>query len=133
MSTDSNYLHSDLTEVIIGCFFNVYNKLGFGFLEKVYENALLIELSEAGLSAASQIPIEVYYKGQKVGNYFADLLINNKVIVELKAGDGVIIEEHELQLVNYLRATEIEVGLLLFFGKKPQFKRKLITNDLKNK
>jgi GxxExxY protein len=133
MSTDSNYLHSGLTETIIGCFYTVYNKLGFGFLEKVYENALLIELREAGLSAASQIPIEVYYKDKKVGNYYADLLVNDKVIIELKAGDGVIIEEHELQLINYLRATEIEVGLLLFFGKKPQFKRKLFTNNLKNK
>jgi len=131
MSTDNNYLHSDLTETIIGCFYNVYNKLGFGFLEKVYENALLIELREAGLAASSQIPIEVYYKNEKVGNYYADLFVNNKVIIELKAGDGVIIEEHELQLINYLRATEIEVGLLLFFGKKPQFKRKLFTNDLK--
>lgn len=133
MSTDSSYLHSEVTEIIIGCFYNVYNKLGFGFLEKVYENALLIELREAGLTAAAQVPIEVYYKEQRAGNYFADLLVNNKVIVELKAGDGAIIEEHELQLVNYLRATEIEVGLLLFFGKKPQFKRKLFTNDLKNK
>jgi len=131
MSTDNNYLHSDLTETIIGCFYNVYNKLGFGFLEKVYENALLIELREAGLTASSQIPIEVYYKNEKVGNYYADLFVNNKVIIELKAGDGVIIEEHELQLINYLRATEIEVGLLLFFGKKPQFRRKLFTNDLK--
>lgn len=133
MSTDPNYLHSGLTEIIIGCFYNVYNKLGFGFLEKVYQNALLIELSEAGLTATSQVPIEVYYKNKKVGSYYADLLVNNAVIIELKAGDGVIIEEHELQLVNYLRATEIEVGLLLFFGKKPQFKRKLFTNNLKNK
>lgn len=133
MSTDTNYLHSGLTEIIIRCFYNVYNKLGFGFLEKVYENALLIELREAGLSASSQVPIEVYYKDKKVGSYYADLLVDNKVIIELKAGDGVIIEEHELQLVNYLRATEIEVGLLFFFGKRPQFKRKLFTNDLKNK
>ena len=133
MSTDNNYLHSEITELIIGCFFNVYNRLGFGFLEKVYENAMLIELKEAGLNALSQIPIVVYYKNVKVGNYFADLLVNNKVILELKAGDGIIIEEHELQLVNYLRATEIEVGLILFFGKKPQFKRKIFTNDLKNK
>lgn len=133
MSTDNNFLHSEITELIIGCFFNVYNKLGFGFLEKVYENALLVELKEAGLNALSQIPIQVYYKNVKVGNYFADLLVNDKVIVELKAGDGVIIEEQELQLVNYLRATEIEVGLILFFGKKPQFKRKIFTNDLKNK
>ena len=94
---------------------------------------MLIELKEAGLNALSQIPIVVYYKNVKVGNYFADLLVNNKVILELKAGDGIIIEEHELQLVNYLRATEIEVGLILFFGKKPQFKRKIFTNDLKNK
>ena len=133
MSTDNNYLHAEITEVIIGCFYTVYNKLGFGFLEKVYENALLIELKEAGLNAFPQIPIEVYYKNIKVGNYFADILVNDKVILELKAGDGIIIEEHELQLVNYLRATEIEVGLTLFFGKKPQFKRKIFTNDLKNK
>jgi GxxExxY protein len=106
-------------------------KLGFGFLEKVYENALLVELREAGFNAFPQIPIEVYYKNIKVGNYFADILVNDKVILELKAGDGIIIEEHELQLVNYLRATEIEVGLILFFGKKPQVKRKIFTNDLK--
>ncbi len=133
MSTDNNYLHSALTETIIGCFYNVYNKLGYGFLEKVYENALLIELTEAGLSVSSQVPIQVHYKEKNVGNYYADLFVDNKVIIELKAGDGVIIEEHELQLINYLRATDIEVGLLLFFGKKPQFKRKLFTNDLKNK
>ena len=133
MSTDNNFLHAEITEVIIGCFYNVYNKLGFGFLEKVYENALLVELKESGLSAFLQIPIEVYYKNIKAGNYFADILVNDKVILELKAGDGIIIEEHELQLVNYLRATEIEVGLILFFGKKPQFKRKIFTNDLKNK
>jgi GxxExxY protein len=133
MSTDNNYLHSEITEIIIGCFYNVYNKLGFGFLEKVYENALLVELKEAGLNGFPQIPIEVYYKNIKVGNYFADILVNNKVILELKAGDGSIIEEHELQLINYLRATDIEVGLILFFGKKPQFKRKIFTNDFKNK
>ncbi len=131
MSTDEKYLHSEITDVIIKCFYNVYNKLGFGFLEKVYENALLIELEEAGLSAAKQIPIEVYYKNSKVGNYFADILVENKVIIELKAGDGIIIDEHELQLINYLRATEIEVGLILFFSKKPLFKRKLFTNNLK--
>lgn len=133
METDFKYLHSTITETIIGCFYNVYNKLGFGFLEKVYENALIIELKEAGLSAEKQIPIEVYYKENRVGNYFADILVDKTVIIELKAGDGVIIEEHELQLINYLRATEIEVGMVLFFGKKPQFKRKIFTNDLKNK
>jgi GxxExxY protein len=118
MSTDKNYLHSDITESIIGCFYNVYNKLGFGFLEKVYENALLVELHEAGMIVESQVPIQVYYKNKKVGNYFADLLVDEKVIIELKAGDGAIIEEHELQLINYLRATEIEVGLLLCIRQK---------------
>ncbi|MEI7736178.1 MAG: GxxExxY protein, partial [Ferruginibacter sp.] len=77
------------------------------------------------------IPVQVYYKDKKVGSYFADILVENKVILELKAGEGLIIEAHGLQLLNYLRATEIEVGLILFFGKKPQFKRKLFTNDLK--
>ena len=101
MSTDNNYLHSEITEVIIDCFYNVYNKLGFGFLEKVYENAMLIELKDTGLNAVPKISIEVYYKNVKVGNYFADILVNNKVILELKAGDGMIIEEHELQSVNY--------------------------------
>lgn len=131
MSTDSKYLYSEITDTIIKCFFTVYNKLGFGFLEKVYENALLLELRENGLIGQQQIPIEVYYKNSKVGSYFADILVENKIILELKAGDGLIIEEHELQLINYLRATEIEVGLLLFFGKKAQFKRKIFTNDLK--
>src|SRR5882757_3105161 len=122
MSTDEKYLHSDITDKIIRCFYDVYNKLGYGFLERVYENALLIELKEAGLSATNQFPIDVFYKNSKVGNYFADILVENKIIIELKAGDGTIIDEHGLQLVNYLRATNIEVGLLLFFGKKPQFK-----------
>jgi GxxExxY protein len=131
MSTDNKYLHSETTDIIIRSFFAVYNKIGFGFLEKVYENAMLIELKEAGLSASNQIPVEVFYKNLKVGNYFADILVDDKVIIELKAGDGVIIEEHELQLVNYLRATKIEIGLILLFGKKPQFKRKVFTNDLK--
>ena len=131
MSTDTTYLHSEITDIVIKCFYTVYNKLGFGFLEKVYENALLIELKEAGLHAAAQIPVQVYYKDKKVGSYFADILVENKVILELKAGEGLIIEAHGLQLLNYLRATEIEVGLILFFGKKPQFKRKLFTNDLK--
>ena len=108
MSTDNNYLHTEITEIIIGCFYNVYNKLGFGFLEKVYENALLVELREAGLNAFPQIPIEVYYTNIKVGNYFADILVNDKVILELKAGDGIIIEEHELQLVNYLRQQKLK-------------------------
>ncbi|HEY8659740.1 MAG TPA: GxxExxY protein [Chitinophagaceae bacterium] len=125
-------LHEEITDIIIRCFYKVYNELGFGFLEKVYENALLIELKNCGLESAKQIPIEVYYQGYPVGNYFADIIVNNKVIIEIKAGEGSLIEVHELQLINYLRATKIEVGLLLSFGRKPEFKRKIFTNNHKN-
>jgi GxxExxY protein len=105
--------------------------LGYGFLEKVYENAMLIELKKNGLKAESQKQLKVFYENFEVGNYFADLIINDCVIVELKAAE-VLIEEHEAQLINYLRATEIEVGLLLNFGKKASFKRKAFANEFKN-
>ena len=124
-------LHQEITDIIIKCFYKVYNELGYGFLEKVYENALIIELRLHGLNALKQIPIEVYYQGNNVGNYFADIIVENKVIIELKAGENGLIEEHELQLVNYLRATDKEVGLFLSSGKKPEFKRKIFTNDNK--
>ena len=124
-------LHQEITEKIIKSFYTVYNKLGYGFLEKVYENALFFELLQEGLNCAKQVPIEVYYEGHSVGNYFADILVENKIILELKAGEGTLIEEHELQLINYLKATDKEVGLLLFFGKKPIFKRKIFTNENK--
>lgn len=124
-------LHQEITEVIIRCFYKVYNELGFGFLEKVYENALLIELRNCGLESVKQIPIQVYYQSCPVGNYFADIIVNDKVIIEIKAGEGNLIEIHELQLINYLKATRIEVGLLLSFGKKPEFKSKIFTNDNK--
>ena len=126
------YLHEELTNKIIRCFYNVYNGLGYGFLEKVYENALLIELRSSGLIAESQVPIKVFYHESEVGNYYADILVENKVILELKAGDmEETILNHELQLANYLKATNYEVGLLLLFGRKPQIKRKIFTNDLK--
>lgn len=124
-------LHEEITETIIKGFYTVYNKLGYGFLEKVYENALLLELRKEGLNCAKQVPIEVYYEQASVGNYYADILVEDKIILELKAGEGVLIEEHELQLINYLKATDKEVGLLLFFGKKPVFKRKIFTNENK--
>ncbi|MEP0862172.1 MAG: GxxExxY protein [Ignavibacterium sp.] len=124
----NDYLFQDLTSKIISCFFKVYNKLGFGFLEKVYENALLIELTNSGLRVDRQKPINVYYENQLVGEYFADLIVDDKVIIELKAAEALI-EEHELQLINYLKATDIEVGLLLNFGKKPEIRRKIFTND----
>jgi len=121
------YLHQELTSKIIECFYQVYNTLGYGFLEKVYENALKIELEKSGLIVERQKPIKVYYGSEVVGEYFADLLVNDQVIIELKAAE-TICEEHEYQLLNYLKATNIEVGLLLNFGKKPEIRRKIFTN-----
>lgn len=123
-------LHKDISDRIIKSFYTVYNQLGFGFLEKVYENALLIELRKNGLFCEKQFPIKVYYNENLVGEYFADIIAENCVIIELKAAVAIA-EEHEVQLINYLKATEIEVGLLLNFGKKPEFKRKIFTNELK--
>lgn len=120
-------LHGRTTETIIRCFYQVYNSLGYGFLEKVYENALKHELTENGLAVVSQVPIEVFYNDLKVGQYYADLLVENKVIVEIKAAQSLC-EEHEFQLINYLKATDMEVGLLLNFGKQPAFKRKIFQN-----
>ncbi len=121
------YKHKHLTEKIIKAFYNVYNELGFGFLEKVYENAMLIELNEMGLQVHKQQAIQVFYKDNEVGDYFADLVIEDQIIVELKAAESIC-EEHEFQLINYLKATDIDIGLLLNFGKKPQVKRKIFTN-----
>ncbi len=111
-------LNNHITERVIKGFFTVYNDLGFGFLEKVYQNAMIIELRQLDLKCESQKRILVNYKGIQVGEYFADILVNDKVILELKAVE-YLLEEHEFQLINYLKATDIEVGLLLNFGKKP--------------
>jgi GxxExxY protein len=128
---DDNYKHSDITALIIKAFYNVYNQLGYGFLEKVYENALLIELRKLGLDCIPQFPVEVFYDEQKVGFYIADIIVNNCVIIEIKAAEAIC-EEHEAQLTNYLRATDIEVGLHLNFGKKAEFKRKVLSVEYKN-
>ncbi|MDP4219945.1 MAG: GxxExxY protein [Bacteroidota bacterium] len=124
-------LHEAITNKIIRGFYNVYNTLGFGFLEKVYERALFHELTSMGLRVEKQKPIKVKYKGNEVGDYFADLIVEDSVIVELKAAEGLV-EEHELQLINYLKATNIEVGLLLNFGRSATIKRKIFNNELKN-
>ena len=121
------YKYSDITDKIINCYYKVYNTLGFGFLEKVYERALCKELRNAGLNVKPQFPIDVYYQDGLVGEYFADMIVDNCVIIELKACE-TLNKLHENQLVNYLKATEIEVGLLLNFGKKPEIKRKIYTN-----
>lgn len=126
-----NFKHADLTEQIIKAFYKVYNTLGYGFLEKVYENAMYIKLRDMGYFVEKQKRIKVFYEEQQVGDYFADLVVNEQVIIELKASESLC-EEHEYQLINYLKATEIEVGLLLNFGKKPEFKRKVFSNNLNN-
>jgi len=122
-----DYKHQDLTEKIISAFFKVYNTLGYGFLEKVYENAMVIELRKMGLIVEQQRRINVYYDGIIVGDYFADLIVNELAIAELKASKSLH-SENEYQLINYLKATEIEIGLLLNFGEKPEFKRKIYSN-----
>ena len=122
-----NYKHSDITEQVIKAFYKVYNVLGFGFLEKVYENALCIELKKEGFDIEKQKPISVYYSGELVGKYFADIVVNDVLILELKAAKNLC-NEHEYQIINYLKATEMEVGLLLNFGESPQIKRKVFSN-----
>lgn len=125
------YLHQELTDQVIKAFYKVYNTLGFGFLERVYQNALFIELRNQGFKCETQKQIKVNYEGFEVGIYYPDIIVNDVLILELKATETVV-EEHELQLINYLKATEIELGLLLNFGKKPEVKRKIFTNDKKN-
>lgn len=124
-------LHNDLTDSILKTFFDVYNELGYGFLEKVYQNAMYLELKQKGFYVEAKKQIKFHYKEVIVGDYYADLIINQKVILELKASE-VLVYENELQLLNYLRATNVEIGLLLNFGKKPEFKRMIFTNDRKN-
>ncbi len=123
-------LHKDLTEAILKTYYDVYNELGFGFLEKVYQNSMYLELKARGFYVEAQKQIKVNFKGVEVGEYYADLVVNEKIIIELKAAE-CIIEEFEHQLINYLKATNVEVGLLLNFGKKPEFRRKIFENDRK--
>jgi GxxExxY protein len=124
-------LHEELTGKIIGAFYTVYNTLGHGFLEKVYENALVLELRKQGMIAEQQKRIDVFYAGQRVGEYFADIIVEGCVVLELKAAEAIA-PEHEAQLINYLKGTALEVGLLLNFGPKPQFVRRIFTNDQKS-
>lgn len=123
-------LHKEVSEKILKAYYNVYNSLGYGFLERVYQNSMYYELIDLGLDVVAQKQIKVYYKGKIVGEYFADLIVENKIIVELKA-TSVLIQSHSTQLCNYLKATNIEVGLLLNFGEEAEFERIIITNDKK--
>jgi len=122
--------HSKITAEIIKAYYLVYNELGFGFLESVYESAMEIVLKEFGLFVERQKDIPVYFRGQNLGVYRADLVVDGKVIVELKAVKAIV-PEHEAQLLNYLKATDIEVGLLINFGQKPSFKRFVFENSRK--
>lgn len=128
MNTD--YLFKHETDEIIAAFYAVYHELGFGFLEQVYQNALFYELQKRGFKCLPQHRIDVYYQEKVVGKYVADIVVNDTIILELKAVDSLC-QSHELQLINYLKATRMEIGLLLNFGEHPQVKRKIYTNDRK--
>ncbi|MGO9649474.1 MAG: GxxExxY protein [Terriglobales bacterium] len=122
--------HAELSEKIIGVFFDVYNELGHGFLESVYEEAMGMALIETGISVQQQVPIKVWFRGRRIGDFKADMLADGKVLLELKAARGVDVA-YEKQLLNYLRATDVEVGLLLNFGVKPEFRRFAFVNQRK--
>lgn len=124
-------IHSEITGNIIKSFFKVYNAFGYGFLEKVYENAMLLELKALGIDVEAQKPIKVFYEGVSIGEYFADIIVSNKVILEIKTSAGID-KAHEAQLLNYLKASEIEVGLVLKFGQTAQYKRQVFSNQTRN-
>ncbi|HYR77830.1 MAG TPA: GxxExxY protein [Pyrinomonadaceae bacterium] len=131
MNADTRGLkHKQLTETIIGVFFEVYNELGHGFLESVYERAFEVALTSKGLDVRRQIQVPVWFRGHKVGDFVADVLVDRSVLLELKAA-RTLDSAHEAQLLNYLRATEIEVGLLFNFGIKPEFRRLAFDNSRK--
>ncbi|MCF8373475.1 MAG: GxxExxY protein [Bacteroidales bacterium] len=121
-------LHGEITGTIIDAFYEVYGELGYGFLEKVYENAMMFELEDSGLVCINQKPIKVFYKNKLVGDFNADISADDKVIVELKSLERIT-PKHETQLVNYLKATRTEVGLLMNFGPKPEYKRRVLTKE----
>lgn len=125
-----NFPHQELTKSLIGIYYDVYNELGYGFLEKVYQNSMLIELNKRGFEVENQKKLNVHYKNEIVGEYIPYIIVNNSVIIELKCVEYMV-EAHECQLLNYLKATDCEVGLLLNFGKDPQFIRKIFTNEYK--
>ena len=126
----ADFLHKRESDAILKIYYEVYNTLGYGFLEKVFQNAMCLELKNQGYHVEIEKPIKVYFKEQLVGEYYADLVVEDKVIVELKAAQ-LIMNVHVAQTINYLKATPMEVGLLLNFGEEPEFKRLIYTNDKK--
>jgi len=130
ITDERRYKYSELTEQIIGIFYEVYNELGFGFLERVYEAAMVVILKERGIQFHQQLSLPVWFHGQTIGSYDADIVVNGVVLLELKACK-TLEASHEAQLLHYLRSTEIEVGLLLNFGPRPQVKRLAFENERK--
>lgn len=128
---NSKLLHPELTEKILGVYYDVYNEIGHGFLESVYSSCMFLALTKAGMSVRREVPVPVYFRGQDVGQFKADLVVDGSVLIELKAVQNLD-RSHEAQVMNYLRATELEVGLLLNFGSpKPQFRRIVFENSNK--
>jgi GxxExxY protein len=132
ISTSNNLQlkHSELTKLIIGVFYDVYNELGFGFLESVYRKSLQLALREKGLKVEAEVAVPVFFRGINVGDFRADLVVNDCVLLELKTAETIVIA-HEAQVLNYLRATALEIGLILNFGPKAQVRRLLFDNDRK--
>jgi GxxExxY protein len=128
MALSTELKHSELTSKIIGVFYDVYNELGYGSLESSYSGAMVLALKQSGFVVAPEVAVPVWFRGQKVGQYFADMVVENIVLLELKAV-RMLEPAHEAQLLHYLRATQIEVGLLFNFGVKPQFRRLLFDNS----
>jgi len=122
--------HEALTERIIGVFYDVYNELGYSFLESVYENSMVIALREAALAVSQQVPVPVRFRDHLVGDFRADILVERTILLELKSA-RVLERAHEAQLLHYLKSSEIEIGLLLNFGSSPQFRRLLFDNERK--
>jgi GxxExxY protein len=125
MTVNNNFKHSELTELIIGVFYEVYNELGFGFLESVYRNAMKIALEEKGLAVEAEEAIVVFFRGHNVGDFRADLIVNHCVLLELKTAERIV-AAHEAQAINYLRGSSLEVALVLNFGPKPGVRRLVV-------
>lgn len=130
MGDNQTCKHAELTKQIIGVFYDVYNELGFGFLESVYRNSFRLALQEKGLIVEDEVSTPVYFRGQKVGDFKADLIVSKIILLELKTAE-TLVPAHEAQILNYLRATSLEVGLLFNFGPKPQVRRLLFDNERK--
>jgi len=131
MAINSNYKHSELTDLIVAVFYDVYNELGFGFLESVYRNSLRLALLDKGLTVEQEVPVTVFFRGQNVGDFRADLVVNGTIFLELKTAEQIV-AAHESQVLNYLRSTALEPGLILNFGPKPQVRRLLLDNSRKH-